>query len=206
MENRLSEDDRLLLEAHLLDCDACLENLVLGKTLARNMEQSELESVPYYVTQSAMLLVNELNTSLIKKTGKTVKKICSAISDYLTPEFGNVQPIAAAIRGTSGSLSEHSQEVIKRFKGIKIKIQIDPFYSEQRDHQHGTIKVSLMVPSHTLQSNIRVSLKKEERELASYLLNPGEVLFEEVPWGTYHLVFTKDGTNIGEYAFTTHKA
>jgi len=203
IEGRLSDEDTLELEAHLSDCDACIENLVIGKSVARNMEQFELESVPHYITSSAMRLVNDLNTPLTEKTGRLVKNICSKISDYLAPDFWSGQAVSA-IRGSDETVSDNCKSVIKNFNGIKTKIEIEKTLA---DHDYANIRVSLITHSDNKNSTdgmkyLRVSLKKEEREISSCLLNNGYILFEEIPPGEYHLVFIKNDVNIGEYVFT----
>ncbi len=201
MEGRLSAEKRLILEAHLSDCDVCIENLVIGKSVARNMEQFELESVPHYITSSAMRLVDDLNTPLIERTGRVAKKICSKISDFLAPDFWSSQAVSAIRGGRGETVSDNCEPVIKNFNGIKTKIEIEKSLNAQ---EHTTIKVSLLPDQHITFADIRVSLKKGDRELSSFLLNNGYTLFEEIPPGEYQLVFTKDGFSIGKYIFTNY--
>jgi len=205
MEGRLSDEDMLALDAHFSDCDACLENLVIGKSVARNMEQSEPESVPHSLTISAMRLVDDLNTPLTEKCRNKIfalrrfpKKICSKISDFLAPDFWSSQNISPVFRGSYESVSDNCEPVIKSFSGIKTKIEIE---KSLNDHENVNIRVSILSEQTVIFEDIRVSLKKEDRELSSFLLNNGYTLFENIPTGEYQLVFTKEGVNIGEYIF-----
>jgi hypothetical protein len=50
-------------------------------------------------------------------------------------------------------------------------------------------------------TGVRVTLKRGEREVFSYSLGVGYVLFEDIPFGHYGLLFTKDGEVLGKYHF-----
>ena len=52
------------------------------------------------------------------------------------------------------------------------------------------------------ETNIRVTLlDRNEREMASFLLSGGFVLFEDIPFGHYRLAFIRNGRRIGMYQF-----
>ena len=53
---------------------------------------------------------------------------------------------------------------------------------------------------------IRVTLKKGEREICSYLANEAYVLFEDIPFGHYNLTFGRDGVMLGRYYFEVKEA
>ena len=50
-------------------------------------------------------------------------------------------------------------------------------------------------------NGIRVTLKKGERELCSSLFSGGRVLFEDISFGPYTLIFARNGASLGAYPF-----
>jgi hypothetical protein len=50
-------------------------------------------------------------------------------------------------------------------------------------------------------NKIRVTLKRDERELCSSLCNEGYVIFEDISFGPCKLIFEKDGVSLGTYSF-----
>lgn len=63
MEGHLSPEDRDKVEAHLSDCDDCLEMLMLTKQLDPDKARFNLEPAPNRITRSAVQLVAELNVT-----------------------------------------------------------------------------------------------------------------------------------------------
>ena len=49
--------------------------------------------------------------------------------------------------------------------------------------------------------DVRVTLKKGNREISSGLLNRGHVVFEDIPFGHYSIISSRDGVILGEYLF-----
>lgn len=48
---------------------------------------------------------------------------------------------------------------------------------------------------------LRITLKKNDREIASYLLDGNFLLFENIPFGHYSISLIEDDVKIGEYFF-----
>ena len=85
--------------------------------------------------------------------------------------------------------------VHKIFKGISTEIEI-----EKTGVGKAHIRVQLEEGSGR-SYRIRVTLKKGERDVSSFLLDEGYALFEEIPFGQYELIFSENGDLLGTYSF-----
>ncbi len=114
------------------------------------------------------------------------------ISRYLAPAFsGPLRP--AAVRGADGEILEDHVFLGKNFGRLKTKIEI-----EKTGESRALIRVWATENGRTPR-NVRVTLKREEREVRSLLLNQGYVLMEDIPFGCYGLEFMDDGGAIGAH-------
>ncbi len=196
MEGHLSPEDRDTVEAHLSDCEVCLEILMLARHLETDSNSLESEVIPDRITRSAVQLVAELNVTrydLFKKRSSTfAKDIYSKISGCLTQAY--LTNDLVLVRGGE-SVSENCVRVRKNFKDTDAEIEIEKA-GENKAH----IRVRLM-GDEKANTRIRVTLKKGEREISSLLLDENYALFEGIPFDHYHLIFFKNGAEIGTYSF-----
>lgn len=98
------------------------------------------------------------------------------------------------VRGEE-TVSEDCVRVRKKFKDTDTEIEIEKA-GENKAH----IRVRLM-GDEKANPRIRVTLKKGEREISSLLLDENHALFENIFFDHYHLVFLKNGMEIGTYSF-----
>ena len=84
----------------------------------------------------------------------------------------------------------------KSFKKLETEIEI-----EKTRVDSAVIRVHLVSDGQN-KTNIRVTLmNKNEREISSFLPTGGDVVFEDVRFGRYSLIFLRNGTTIGAYQF-----
>lgn len=196
MEGRLSSENNYDVEAHLSECDMCLESFMVGKNLF--MDPPEQERAPIHVTQAALRLVEDVNTPpldlLMKRTGAFAKDIYTKVSDYIAPVSWED---SFAIRGEA-SVPEDCFHIRKKFKesGMETEIEI-----EKTGEDKANIRV-ILAGSAKEDTNIRATLKKDDREISSLLLDENHILFENIPFAHYNLVFTRHGQELGSYVFT----
>lgn len=198
LEGRLSEEDRSQVEKHLSECDICLEGLVLTNSLVRGRGRLDLDPVPDAVTEAAVHLVTNMPAttprSLVKKLKGSIKNISSAISDGLRPSpWQRWQPSPVRASETVASWDLVCLRV--SFKEIETGIEIE---------KTGSGMARIRVTPHEAGRHIkalRVTLKKAEREVASYLLDGDHVLFEDIPFGHYSISLAKKGVQLGTYLF-----
>ena len=199
LEGRLTEGARLEMEEHLSDCDVCLEALVVTRSLVRAEGQVGLDSVPARVTESAVDLLTDQNLlpqhSWIEKLKQSVDALGSRISDSL-----GLRPWQRWDYGTVRS----SQRVKLVDNLVSLKVPFKDIESEIEMEKTGpgvaTIRVKLQTVRKTRKA-LRVTLKTNGREIASYLLDDNSVIFEAIPFGHYSISLAEDGVGLGTYHF-----
>ena len=87
----------------------------------------------------------------------------------------------------------------KSFKTVDVEIEI-----EKTGENTSCIRVRL--PRNA--EGIRITLVQDDRgrEISSQLLNGGDAIFEEIRFGHYSLIFTRDGEKLGVYRFVTKES
>jgi len=199
IEGRVNADDMSRLEKHLSECETCRQEFLIGKGLIRGSESIELNPVPEEVTQSALRLVNRrVSTSDIPLSEKCVRffrEVRSTLIDLFCPALWERWGLAR-IRGSRTVVSEDLVHLRNRFGDMETEIEIERV-GEGKAH----IRINI-IDGNSNKAGIRVTLRRKEREISSYLSdNNGHVLFEDIPFGHYTLHFIKDKTAIGIYTF-----
>jgi hypothetical protein len=191
LEGRLSSKDMEKLDAHLSECDLCLEELVIaGKALR---EPAALSAVPLSVTEAAVRRLSRLTTGVAEKGLKeAIAAYVEKISDYfrysLPRRWQHV-----TIRSSRIAVAPDLVIVRRVFKEIEAKIEIEKT-GENKTH----IRVKAVGRD---KNGIRVTLKKGEREISSQLLSGGCALFEDIPFGKCEIVFSTNGSKLGTCTF-----
>lgn len=198
LEGRLSEKEGSEMERHLSDCDICLEELAVTNSLLLGGHLTELESVPTEVTEAAVLLVRSqdslVSESLSERIERSLKDLPSKISDFFNHKsWGELQP--QPVRGPKRKVAKDLVLLKKTFQDVETEIEIEKM-GDNKAH----IRVRILAGDAARQT-IRVSLKKGEREIASYLAESAFVLFEDIPFGHYSLTLARDGLILGIYHF-----
>lgn len=197
-EGRLSDKDRSRVEDHLEFCRACFDQVLLINRIAEDMDRFVLEPAPEAVTKKAIRLVSgetRIRTeSVLVNLKRFVKHTGARMFDY----FG-VKPWAgwqfSEIRGSRIATSEDFVCLKVPFGKIETKVEI-----EKRKNETAHIRVKLATPVE--EANVlRVTLKKEDREIASYILSDF-VSFEQMPFDHYNISVFLDGVSLGTYYFT----
>ncbi len=198
MEGRLSVGDRSETEAHLSDCETCLEGFLVVKGLFRDSDGIQLDPAPSHVTQAAVRLVQSQislsNRSSLERFKRSIKRLNTRVLDLLRPP-GWGQMALAPIRGSKIVVSNDLVHLRKIFKEIETEIEV-----EKTTKGKAHIRVRLSEASKH-KKGVRVTLKRGERVISSYLIDGGYVLFEDIPFEHYALNFSKDGVKLGTYLF-----
>ena len=195
-EGRLSKEQSSQLEAHLSECQDCLEALVVARNMVAEMDQFKLEPVPKSVTESAVKLVLSRrgeSPGIVERLGRSIKEMTSRLTDTLRGPWGVLQPVP--IRGSEICESEDIVCHTVYFKGVKTEIEVE---------KAGDGKAHIRVkPAKAMRriKGIRVTLEKGDKEIASYLLEGPYVLFEDIPFGHYGISLVENGAQLGTYYF-----
>jgi len=191
LEGRLSAEDKEAMDAHLSECELCLEELVIAGKAIR--DAAALPAVPSGVTEGAVRLVVGRTTGITKKG---VKESIAACAEKISDFFRYSIPWRwqhATIRSSRTAAAPDLVIVRKVFKEIEAEIEIE---------KTGQDKAHIRVKAGGRDKNgIRVTLKKGEREISSQLLSGGYALFEDIPFGRYEIVFSTNGSELGTYTF-----
>lgn len=197
-EGNLSEKDRSQLEEHLADCQICLEGLLIAENLEHRQDLFELDPVPAAVTEAAVCLVTGQHAlshgSSIERFKRSVRNIVSRVSDTLHVGLWARWHLAP-IRGSKTVASEDLVCLRVPFMKIETELEIEKT-GDDRAH----IRVKLP-EAYRYKKTARVTLKKGEREVASYLSGGAYVLFEDIPFGHYGISLDEDGVRLGTYLF-----
>jgi len=191
LEGRLSAEDKEAMDAHLSECELCLEELVIaGKAMK---DTAEAPAVPLSVTEAAVRLVAKQTTGAAEKSLKeSIATYMERVSDY----FRFSLPWRwqhATIRSSKVESAPDLVVIRKVFKEIEAEIEIE---------KTGEDKAHIRVKADGREKNgIRVTLKKGEREISSQLLSGDHVLFEDIPFGRYEIAFSTNGSELGTYTF-----
>jgi hypothetical protein len=191
LEDRLSAEDKEAVDAHLSECELCLEELVIaGKAMK---DTAEAPAVPLGVTEAAVRLVAKQTTGAAEKSLKeSIATYMEKVSDYVRYSLP-WRWQHATIRSSKVESAPDLVVIRKVFKEIEAEIEIE---------KTGEDKAHIRVKAGGREKNgMRVTLKKGEREISSQLLSGDHVLFEDISFGRYEIVFSTNGSELGTYTF-----
>ncbi len=199
LQGSLSDEQKIKLETHFSDCKICLDELAALKIIGVAYNKDKQGKVSEKLVQNIMDLIRNRNSSKILSVVRQIKRSATHMlletSDYLNAFFG-VPPRLQPVRGPEKIIFRDLIRVNLDFQEIKTMIEI-----EKINDQHVDIRVTIMKDVKN-NDNLRVTLRKKDRDLLSYLLDPGGTkVFSHIPYGCYAMVFSRNGKNIGIYPF-----
>ena len=198
VEGLLTENERSQMEAHLAQCDTCREEFKLSSHLVRRGADVDIDMAPPEVTRTAIQLVNSADFAsgglLKKKFARTSAALQDRLFQYLRFPFGPKWDLAT-VRGNSKTMPDDLFHIKKNYREFDAEIEI-----EKTGENAAHIRVNLF-GHNGCGDNIRITLKQGKRELCSSLSSHGHVLFEDISFGPYELIFDRDGVNLGAYRF-----
>jgi hypothetical protein len=103
-----------------------------------------------------------------------------------------MQPVP--VRGAETSLSERRISRQKQFEDLSVTIEI-----ERSDDDLALIRV--LPAGKAADQPVRVVLIQGDREIASMTLAADPLVFDDIAFGIYTLVFVRSGATLGEYRF-----
>jgi len=200
LENRIPDGKKPMIEKHISDCEICMDTIVIARQVLRDEDANRVESVPREVTEAAVNLVRYPPLSVplpgrAKVIGRSIGDLLRRLSDVFSPSAWR-KLAYAPLRGSRAVIADDLIRVRRDFDGIDVEIEVE---------KTGKSKADIRVESRTAIANtvsIRVTLKRNEREISSHLLAAAEpALFEDVPFGQYALVFMENRVEKGAYLF-----
>jgi hypothetical protein len=175
IDNRLEKKRKEWLEAHLVDCDSCLEQVVLCTGVQK--EQVKQKSK------------NEAVDVVVRFLKNTVEVISELKDIQVVPV-----PALAAVRGKDIP-SLKTARFKREFADLTVEVEL-----KSPNGKAGEITIN----THKNQSpvnKVRVSLLSGDKEQASFLTKEGYVSFELRRMGRYLIRLSKNKLSLGEISF-----
>jgi len=199
LEDRLTGDERSKIESHFSDCSGCLDEFLTANSMIQSRQYLEADPVPSHVTEAAVMSVAQI---VFRPRGAPKDRRYPFLHNLYTRISEHIKLIVfnknrfAPVRGSRGAETSDYYRVRKMFKEILVEIEI-----EKAGHQIAAIRVTLIKGFET-ERDIRVTLQNShQREIASYPISAKFVIFENIPFGNYNLVFMENRNMIGNYNF-----
>lgn len=196
LEGRLNDEDRVRTEAHLSLCEICRDMVCVYDELRGIEDAPDIMSVPDHVTARALHGVQAMESSpLSRKISRTVRQVSERVRLFGRRMEWFLAGDPVLVRNGALASSQDVVTVIKVLKGMDASIEIEKCGQARACLRVDMFSREMPVPS------VRVTLVQGPREIASFLAAGCPALFEDIPFGSYVLAFTKQGQHIGEYAF-----
>lgn len=182
------------VEAHLGECDSCLDEVIFLKNLSRAPQKTSTLSVPAHVTDGMVMQISKAPAPCPspvspaftpEKTLIRIKGFLRRIRNRLFPDAFFKEGLYA-LRGSRQNHRDHLGVFHMKKSGIRIQAQTAP----DTDNVF-VIRICAENPA-AEEGNNRISLVKEGREMASLPLVNGYAVFEDIPEGEYDILVSKD--------------
>jgi hypothetical protein len=198
IEDRLFREQKAGIEAHFSNCTQCFNELLTIHKILQPPVHVEVDSVPEHVTDASVRLTAQLMSPRISIKERSVqffKKKYAIISEPIKLALFNKNRFAP-VRSTEDGETSDFFRLRKIFKEVVSEIEI-----EKTGRQTAVIRVTV-VDGNYGEHKLRVTLlNSHKREVASFMVTGKFVVFENIPFGHYSLVFMQNGKRIGTYIF-----
>jgi hypothetical protein len=175
IDNKLEKRQKEWLEGHLVECDSCLEQVVLCKSAQK--EQVKLKSK------------NEAVDVVVRFLKNTVEVIAELKEIQVVPV-----PAFATVRG-KGTQSQKTARFKREFIDLIVDVEV-----KKPNGKAGEITINIYKNQAPV-NRVRVSLLSGDKELASFLTKDGYVSFELSRMGNYLIRLNKNKELLGEISF-----
>lgn len=228
LEHRLGAKEKARVEAHLSECDQCLEDIVVTRGLVTNEARIELESAPDSLIQKAAALSNSKSKETVSpgSVAGSYRNFFFHPLTYASPPEGG----EGGVRGLTGKLEQSLKRLPQKLRGlfdparweqwrlapirssrenvsrnlIRVRKVFRGLEAEIEIEKTGENRAKIRITIGNIDKNeraIRVSLFRGEREVCSNSLIGGYVLFEDIEFDHYSLRFYLDKRLMGKYLF-----
>lgn len=191
VEGKLSDEQRELIISHLSICEQCRE----FTRVMLSFEGEELfydQELPFELTRWAKGSIFT-KSSLVQWARILVRGALRRFQNILNLPVKELAPVV--VRGAGIQQSGYIGEFSKELSNYRVKALVEGVSG-------GFFQIFVKVadkeekkPNET----VRVSLFDRERELESYLLEEGSVVFDRVYPGSYLVLLSEGGRNLGGF-------
>jgi len=191
--NRLDATSRENLERHLLQCDACLEAVIIGGSLPEEAGRETSARVPLGALKTVLARIGADDLRLLPAFWNRFTATCSTLAASLKEIIFFKEPAAVYVRGSKHIISKNLVVIEKTFNAIRLEIEV-----EKIDEHTANIKVKTRSPETGDRVNgVRVNILSRSREIASFVTAGGEALFENIAFGEYTINVHHNGNKLG---------
>lgn len=208
LEGRLSDEYRRAIDAHLVACTSCREQVaVCADVMNATSLTDDMVQAPDPLTRKTLEQVRSADSR--KKT----RGMLSRTRRLLTAGLEKVERLTLRLDAAPvvlrGNGKERAENIIRRqktFNQTTFIIELEKtgpdqavlrvFPERETTDRYQTTKGELL----------RVSLFRGDRELVSATVSKEPVVFEDIDFGAYVLAFVQHGEKIGEYAFELNES
>ncbi len=193
IENRISKNDEVIVNDHIVHCHSCAEKLSSYLVIARDLSREGEIQPPMFLLDRVKQLVSEkLSASDVLDIVLDIKERVLELI-HTTGELLLGPTLVPALRGKDEAESKKSIHVVKNFDKFTAEVEIDKRVSNSTD----LILRLTEKESNKRAEGIRVSLLKNEREIESQVLEGGKVKFEDIKPDSYKILIIKDEKAVG---------
>ena len=189
---------REALERHVAACGRCAQTLCAAAELiglpdgagAMQAPDGVLARLHAHIPQAGPRGIADAWHRLLRAVGFLRRRLDSVVS-FRRPEL-------VYVRGKKKVVSKNLIVVEKTFSAIKLVLEV-----EKTDARHADIRIVATRPRTGARFHgVRLDLRAGRREAASFVAVRGEVLFEQVAFGTYRIVARDDKRTLGDVRLT----
>jgi hypothetical protein len=195
LQQRLSGNDRKRVELHLAQCSLCRESASVYADVALAEMVEEPVPVPAGVTERTVEAVREIGrqglAGRLARTARNAFEKGDRVWERLSWVPG---PSPVAVRGDGDASYTDIIRREKHFGDLRVIIEI-----EKKGGSDAAVRIT---PESALSTgSVRVTLLRNEREIASGTVGQRPVVFDTISPDSYVLVFSGPEGIRGEYAF-----
>jgi len=174
MGDRLSEPEREQMEAHLSECDECLEEFVLANAMLNDKELMEYEPGAADIVRTTL-----------EKMGENIKRKVSEWVTALSPPAWHSQYASAMVRSTGTASPDIASMLVRK----DINALQAEMYFEKTDSHRADISIKVFKDDEAVK-NVGLTLLRDGRLVGGrHFLDRNDCAeFEGQPFGAYSLM------------------
>ncbi len=185
IDGRLAGDQKDLAEKHLLECDLCLEEFVMAKTMVREIDNSEFQPGPAGVVRDCL-----------KSIGKKLRNIAGWISDMAPPPW-MYGCHASPVRSSVSPMSASSEFLFVKKDIGDLRAEL---FIEKAEKNCACMSVKVFTGKKTAK-NVSLTLIREGNSPTARYLTRDYESFDKLRYGIYNLILERNALEEGRYLF-----
>jgi hypothetical protein len=207
LEGRLSDEHRRSIDAHLVACTSCREQVaVCADVMNTTFLTDDMAQAPAPLTRKTLERVGSADNQ------KKPRGILTRTRRLLTAGLEKVErltlrpeAVPVVVRGSGKEGVENIIRRQKTFNQTTFIIELERTGPDQAVLRVFPDRETADCYQTTKGELLRVSLFRSDRELVSATVGKEPVVFEDIDFGAYVLTFVQHGEKIGEYAFEVNE-